>query len=504
MQEKMRSFNLDFSDTVAKYGDRTIFIASNANGRSFTYEEIDGLVDRNLKWLEGLGIVSGARIGALLPNSIEMLVLFLSCLRGGYGFAPLAVDSTKPETANWSRLLRPWLCIHDESAPRGILEGLDETGAQKIPISIDGRFSFLSDEKSSRRMPGSLLFFYTSGTTGAPKAIVINGDTLWSSGHAFARNHGFDFNRRFCIWNYLPHSYIAGLYNMALIPMSVGGTVIVDDAFGAKTFLGFWQTVKRFRINVLWFIPTIVRGILALDDKGGEPCGYGTLVDKAFIGTAPIDLSTKRGFEKRYGIPLMENFALSETLFITSEFDGEDEFRQEGSVGRCLPEVKIRLIPVDDDGNDGLFEILVDSPYLAEGYLGLDGRIKLDLQDGFFPTGDLGYLDSNGRLVLTGRRREIIKKGGYLVALREIEVLALSHPGVVETAAVAITHPFYGESYNLWIKLKTGEPVMRLTEIRSYIFNSLARHKWPQDVILLETFPVTRSGKIRKFMLKGE
>lgn len=92
------------------------------------------------------------------------------------------------------------------------------------------------------------------------------------------------------------------------------------------------------------------------------------------------------------------------------------------------------------------------------GYLGDNGELTTPDDDGFFPTGDLGYLDEHGQLVLTGRNKDVIKKGGYFIALREIELLAQTNTQVVEAAAVATPHSFYGESYRLLIRLKSDAP----------------------------------------------
>lgn len=503
MSDLIRSFNRDFDAITLLHGERTAFVALAPQERSVTYGELGVLIDRTLQWLSDLGVPPGSCIGAMLPNSLDMMVLFLACLRGGYDFAPLSCDSTRPEVVRWAGLVRPAACVHWGLLLEDVVAGLDGAGVRRVPIEAAGHLGHLPETGSAAHASGSRLFLYTSGTTGSAKTIAIDGDRLWSAGYHFVRAHGADFDRRFCIWNYLPHSYLGGLFNMGLIPISVAGVSVIDEPFSGQTFLRFWQTVERFDINVLWFVPTIVRGMLAVGkrSKRSDLSAYGKKVDLAFLGTAPIGLEAKRDFEAMFGLTLRENFALSETTFITSEFPGDDALRSEGSVGRPLPYVRVRLDDIEGADDPRYREICVHTPFLAEGYVESEGAIVLETRDGFFPTGDVGYLDEAGQLVVTGRIRDIIKKGGHMVGLREIELLSLTHAAVADAAAVPVAHPFYGESYKLCVKLREGEPAERLSDVRAFVFDSLARHKWPDDVEAVTDFPSTASGKIRKFML---
>jgi len=277
----------------------------------------------------------------------------------------------------------------------------------------------------------------------------------------------------------------------------------VDEIFSGKTFLKFWQEIDRHDINIVWFVPTIVRGLMAIGERTHrqDKVSYRDRIDQALLGTAPIDQATKARFEEMFGITLLENFALSETTFITSENPGTIAARGEGTVGEVLPyvDVKFRSIIEDDDGK--LREILVKTPYLMDGYLNTDGTVTMPDADGYFPTGDLGYIDDAGQLVLTGRSKEIIKKGGYFIGLREIEVMAAHHADVAEAAATPVPHAFYGESYVLYVRLRPGVEADAIKDVRSYVFAQLAKHRWPESVEAVETFPRTGSGKVRKFLI---
>ena len=502
----IRSFNRDFDALVSLCGTRLALVVAGDDEHSLSYSELDTVIDRTLAWLRAQGISQDDVVGVVLPNSIEMLCIFLACIRGGLGFAPLACDTTQNEVFRWAELIKPKLICFSPILNADIATTLKATGLPGAEILSNGKFSHLpAQTENEPHYEGGRLYLFSSGTTGDPKAIVLDVDRLWSAGHAFIRLHDIEVDKPFRIWNYLPQSYLGGLFNLALIPFAVGGTVVVDDVFSGKTFLGFWQTIQRYDINALWLVPSIVRGLIMLEErtKQNESLHDAPKIDIAFLGTAPIEAETKRKFERLFGFRLLENFALSETTFLTSEMQSDDDFRCDGSVGRKLPYVEIAFRLAAEE-NDRFKEILVRSPFLMVGYLNDNGQLTTPDDNGFFPTGDLGYIDKHGQLVLTGRSKDIVKKGGYFIALREIELLAQMNSQVIEAAAIATPHPFYGESYRLLIRLKSDAPVDAIQNVIDFVFSSLAKHKWPDSVEAVEEFPRTTSGKIRKFLLKRE
>jgi acyl-CoA synthetase (AMP-forming)/AMP-acid ligase II len=204
---------------------------------------------------------------------------------------------------------------------------------------------------------------------------------------------------------------------------------------------------------------------------------------------------------------VLENFALSETTFITSETLGSRYHRKEGSVGEVLPYVDVRCVgtTVEED-DEGATEILVKTPYLFLGYLQSDDNVKLpETADGYFPTDDLGELNNDGMLFYRGRKRDIIKKGGYMIVLREIEVLAEQHVLVEEAVAVPVPHDFYGEDYVLIVRLGKNPGVDDpLEEIRIWVNANLAQYKWLGKIVQYDDFPRTPSGKVRRRDLAEE
>jgi acyl-coenzyme A synthetase/AMP-(fatty) acid ligase len=508
MTGDIRTFRNDFDGYARRFRDKPALIEAQSD-LIYTYGDVADLIPRYRTFFENAGARPGSTIVAILPNSVEMLICFLTTVYYGFRFAPLAPDSTSSEISRWLSLTNPALSLGGDMLP-----DISKTTLRDFcpleEMTLDGNFGFLPGAGSfaSDVDGSSQLLMSTSGTTGEPKAMIMDTNVLWSSGYAFMDFHEFvDQDCRFL--NILPMSYLGGLFNLGLIPLAKGGSVVIDEAFSGRSFFKFWNTVERFEVNVLWLVPSIVRGLLTLAKRAKPDERTQSAIRGCFIGTAPIGLDDKNEFEKAFGIPLLENFALSETTFFTSETLGSRHRRVAQSAGEPLPYVELRFEPVSDEQFEGLEsarEVLVKSPYLFKGYLSETGEIDRAVdKDGFFRTGDLGTLDEHQRLVIQGRSRDIIKKGGYFVALTAIEQLVQKHEGVAEAAAVAVKHAFFGESFDIFIRPDGSLPENWVTNVFApWLHANLAKHMWPERIFLIEDFPRTASGKIRNHLLNDD
>jgi acyl-CoA synthetase (AMP-forming)/AMP-acid ligase II len=504
MTTGIRKFTDDFRQLVESRPEKTaLIIERDLNPIVISYERLGHLTDQCLGLFGKLNLTPGDTLFSLMPNAAETLVLFLATMKGGYGFAPLPCTSTRSEIERWIQLIDPKICFTTHLISDDAQNLMNEKGLTAKYVQTDASFSWLpSDSRDSDCGDAPRVYITTSGTSGTPKAIVLDGNRLWSSGCAFMDFHNL-LSTPIRMWNYLPMSYLGGLFNMGLIPLSAGGSIVIGEPFSGKTFLGFWQYVERFEIDTLWFVPTIVRGLLKLSmrAKPEELKAWGEKIRVAFLGTAPIDLETKTRFEETFGIGLLENFALSETTFFTSETPENKKDRVGWSVGEVLPYTEVKLIPISDEDQPSS-EICIKSPYMFLGYLEDEGQIEPPGNvDGYFPTGDLGHLNDKNMLVIDGRKKDIIKAGGYFVSLREVELLAEAHAAVQEAAAVKIPHEFYGESYILFIIAKDELGESCQSEIAQFIHQNIDQYKWPEKIEIKQEFPRTASGKIKKHLL---
>lgn len=496
----LRSFRGDFERICAE-GSRRRAILDSKSGRVLTYGALLETVKGFSAHLGESGVAPGDRLFSVLPNSAEQLVACLAALWSGIDFCPISPLSTSEEIRRFVELCDGAAGLVPHNLDPALAEELRKASKKKILLSIETNgdlTDYLGKEASASPARDAKIILFTSGTTASPKAMVLSGDRLWSSAVAWAAFHdSLDAESRF--YNILPMSYLGGLFNLGLIPLAAGGSIVVSDAFTAATALKFWRDVEEQGINVLWLAPTMLRALLKLHrPASGAPAPWKN-VRVAFIGMAGVTLEEKEKFEATFRIPLLENYALSETTFLTSEVEGKVR-RVAGSVGSALPWASLRLRPAVEGEKTDIQEIQVKTPFLFDGYLSRGGKVDLPLtSDGWFATGDLAVLEGD-LLVLRGRSKDIVKKGGYLLVLSDLEDVAQAHPRVAEAAAVGIEHPFYGESAALCLRLfdgslETGEVLL---EVKALIAKKVSKFKWPTEIHAVSAFPKTESGKIQK------
>jgi len=505
MSYEIQQFQIDFDQITDKnFNQPFILVGSDIARQEYTYGQISQLVTRCINLLTRLEIKPDDIIVSILPNSLEAAIIFLACLKGGYNYFPIPCTFSDNEIKNYLKNIPSKLCFISSQYKREKTQEADFC-SQNVVIDVNREFSWLSPScvSTPRQNNSSRLYLATSGTTGKPKIIVIDGNRLWSSGRAFLHFHGLQ-NSKMRFWNYLPMSYLGGLFNLLLIPLASEGSLLVDETFNGSMILRFWQTIQNYEINALWLVPSIAKSLLSISGRIPEDklIKFREKLSHCFIGTAPIDLKTKDRLEHILGMPCLENFALSETTFFSTETNENIKYRTESSVGEILPYVNVKIKPYHN--NNEISEIYVKSPFMFLGYLNEMGMLENPLDaDGYLSTGDLGKIDpESNQLIIQGRIKDIVKKGGYLIALAELEQLAMQHSSVQEATAVKIPHEYYGESILLCL-IPKEETSFLIDEFTKWYHENLAKYKWPEKIVTLTCFPKTPSGKIVKSQLEG-
>jgi long-chain acyl-CoA synthetase len=375
-------------------------------------------------------------------------------------------------------------------------------------ISRNGSFLPLADVLSKPGPQSSyesedgdtVAIMYTSGTTAYPKGVEISYQRVIGNGLLFSRSLGLNAENRF--YGILSMAYMGGWYNLMLIPFLNGSSLVISDTFDAGSALQFWNNVEKHGINTLWLVPTIMSIIMSLDrGEKGRQLGR-EQIKMGMVGTAPLPDKLKTSFEERYGFYLNENYGLSETFFIST-----NSFRhaKKGTVGKVLEGVEVKVIKdgesrflTEDEG-----EIAVKTPYLMKGYYGeTEGDQLLD-GEGYFPTGDIGYLDPEGYLHLTGRKKDLIIRGGINISPKSVENAISGNEVVLESAAIGIPHEAYGEEVIAFVKIKDAlSGKIKEKDILDYCREKLPEFKCPKRIIFIDEMPKSVTGKIQKAKLK--
>lgn len=476
------SFKKDLNTILKKYKKKKALV-DIYSGREVTYQELSIRIKKIKKFLILNKIKKEDEVGSVLENSCENFEFFLASCKMGLKYFPQSCEITKYEIKKLLNETNIKSFFISDTTNSKIVNYLKK---KKIKIINIDKINLkdlknLKNQSEKKRSSGKLII-NSSGTTGEPKKIVIEIERLWKSSKDFTKNYKF-LNSKNTFYNILPMSYLGGLFNLGLIPLSLGATIIIDKQFSGNTFLTFWNKVKQYNIDILWLVPTILRGLLKLSKKiKMNYKNYKVFPKACFLGTAISYPKEKKSFEKKFKIPIYENYGTSETTFVSLETQRSKK-QKKNNIGEVPRKVKYLI-------KNGL--LYVSSPYNFLGYYE-NKKINIDKENNFYNTGDIVQIINNKFLIFKGRKREIIKKGGLLIALQEINKIFQLIPKVDESYALPIKHDFYGEDYIIFFTSKQKKDI---TSIENTFRDLIPRYKWPKDLVYLDNFLKTPSGKI--------
>jgi acyl-CoA synthetase (AMP-forming)/AMP-acid ligase II len=472
------------------------FLVKHESGEEYSYRDVLHSVEqcRQLDWFAG--IPDGSLVPVVCGNDARFVVLALSCFFSGRPLLPIHPETPIAEVGallSEFHLQTAVLTGPDSSAGTAVDAGVSFVSLSSVPLDVapaawtvgERRWTEFADFDPKR----PALVMPTSGTTGAPRLIKHNLGSLIRNAAQNAQAHGVGPDSRFT--TEMPMAFSGSIMQMLMV-FSAGGSLVVRPAFGFASQLGFWETLERWSVNSLWLVPSMLLVLLKMARSPVRPpaCRKVRLV---ICGSAPLSAETKKRFHEKFGLTVRENYGLSETLTLTASPEICD--RVDVGVGRSLDSsVQIRV-----DGG----EILVRTPNLMEGYISPDvsGGPRLDLDDGWFRTGDLGAIDSKGFLHIHGRKKELIIRGGLNIYPADIEAVIGSHPSVRHAAVIGVRHEILGEEV-VAVVVPWDPAAWDAREIASWVRQRVASFKAPRFIIRTDTLPTTASGKLKRGLIQ--
>jgi len=503
---------------VADNNKNKIFLVNAADKQEFTYGQIMQDACKMAVALEDLGVKQGDKIAISLNNSVDFAKLYFACLVSGIVVVPINPILTASEKEIILANSQAKLFVVSSETSEGInLKKLNtqlkltslNCDSENIPVEDVPEFSWKNADtdgfKPYKGVSGDdiVAIIYTAGTTSTPKGVVQTYNSMLINGWVYGEIMGIGPENRF--YNLLPMTYLGGYYNLLLLPYLRGSSVVLGKAFNARSALRFWDPVIENRVNTIWFVPSIISILLEMDrgDKGSDYTKAELRL--ALVGTAPLALPLKEKFEERYGVILYENYGLSETFFLSTNIPNEKKLTY--GVGTIFPGVEFKII--DKSGDEASVnkegEVCVKTKFMMQGYYKSNvDKPELNLSDGFFPTGDIGRLSKDGNLYITGRKKDLIIRGGINISPASIEKVVYSNHSIAECAVVGVIHKLLGEEIIAVIRIKDNaefDEVKR--ELKESFMESLSENKRPSKIIRLADFPHTASGKIQKVKIKS-
>lgn len=343
------------------------------------------------------------------------------------------------------------------------------------------------------------LIVFTSGTTGKPKAALLHQAACANVGNVGAQRGGLPEGS---VWlGTLPVFHCGGPITLCLGSVAHCNTLVIMPPFEPGMILAL---IERERINWAPLVPAML--IPMFEHPNYASTDLSSLQAMLFGGTTLTPAFLNMAHE-RTGARVQTVFGMTEGAgeIMKTELGDSSEIVAE-TVGRPLPHIDLRIVsPTDgavvERGEVG--EIRYRSPYMTSGYFGdPEATASLFDGDGFLRTGDLGMMDAEGRVHVTGRLKELIIRSGMNIYPREIEDALAEYPGVAEAAVIGLPHDVYGEEVAVAIRAAAGSTI-DLDDVREYLIGRVARYKVPKHWRLVPDFPRSSLGKIQKFEMKG-
>jgi long-chain acyl-CoA synthetase len=466
------------------------------DGRTVDYARLRDFVGRFAAWLKRRGIRPNDRVALLADNSIEQLLCYFGVMAAGATVCTVHVEMNRNQLGDIHDRLKPKLILYQDSLR------LDEVlGAVPSPRLAIGRhdapgadtlFSELArcarDEPEPAASPDDdAVILLTSGTNAKPKGVVLNFREFLSNIDPVAEGFGISADDR--LYDFRPFSWASAQLLGALAPVNRGATLVLAEKFSASRFFGH---LRDHDVTVATGNPTTLNILLNSEIKfEGD-----TLPKVRFVtsSSAPLLLDEWKRFEQKFGIRVAQGYGASEASWIAA-ISGEE--RRLGTVGRPFAYHDFAIVDGDGRrlpaGDIGYVEVggWPDHPFR---YLAEDGAVRVHAR-GRIRTGDIGCLDGDGFLMLTGREKELIIRGGAKISPLEIDACLMQCAEVVEAATVGVPDAIYGEEVVSYVVARGGAALDTAALLR-HCADALPAFKTPKRIVLASALPKTERGKL--------
>lgn len=467
------------------------------SGESLTWAELRGEAAEIAARLTALGIAKGESVAVCQPNSKNAVLVVMALFYGGFRATLLNLAAGAAALGHAIEHSECRYVILDHQAEDVLTAALSETSARPDIISVNGAIELpeMTAPLHDVSKDDHALLMYTSGTTGLPKGVVHTQASLLAGGWTTAVAHALTpDDRALCV---LPLYHINGLCVTLIAPLVSGGSVIVSPKFSRSRF---WDDCQVFEATWFSVVPTIISHLL--HDSITPDVATTKRLRFGRSASAPLSAEMQRAFEDRFGIPIVETMGLTETAAQILSNPLPPGLRKIGSPGIAFGN-DVALINgghICQAGETG--EIAVRGANVMSLYFRNEkATLETFTTDGWMLTGDLGHMDEDGYVFVTGRRKELIIKGGENIAPREIDDALYAHKDVVEAAAFARPCKTYGQRVEAAVALSNGSKATP-DELVRLCQSKLGAFKAPDCIYILPELPKGPSGKIQRLKIE--
>ena len=490
------------------------------DGRTITFQELVSRVNRLADVLQNAGVTSGDRVATIQVNCNEHIEAYFASALLDAVYVPVNFRSTAEEirymitdssakvVISGSRYIDLVDSIRSDLHSVSTYIGLDGTDKKGWLNYDEAICSAIDDPKFPEGDDEDLtMVMFTAGTTGSPKGVMLSHDSFSSYILSNVSPADIEENEKNILT--VPMYHIAGI--QAVMAAIYGGrTLIIQRQFEPVEWMSLVQSEQA---NRAMMVPTMLK--ILMDHPDFEEYDLSSL-EVITYGAAPMPLEIiKKAIEKFPETHFINAFGQTETAATITMLPPEDHILQGSeeeiqkklkrltSIGKPLQDVEVRI--VDDHGitvsQGSIGEIVAKGPRLMKGYWKQEEATAEALRGGWLYTGDLGYMDEDDYIFLSGRAKDFIKRGGEMVSPEEVEQVLHSHPSIDEAAIIGVPDVQWGEQVRAIIVPKEGE-IIDEEDIVNYCRDRLASFKKPESVIVVRELPRNPLGKVLKTVLR--
>jgi fatty-acyl-CoA synthase len=505
---------------VAEHGDREALVEV-ASGRRWTYAELDADVNALARGLLAAGITKGDRVGIWAPNCAEWtLVQYASAKVGAilvnvnpaYRTHELAYALNQSglrllfsaeafKTSDYRSMIEE-VRREAHALERVVYLGTDEwdeivTGGRDVPADA------LAERMSSLAPGDPINIQYTSGTTGYPKGATLSHRNILNNGFFTTELINFTEEDRLCIP--VPFYHCFGMV-MGNLGCTTHGAAMVIPAPGFDPAITL-RTVQDERCTGLYGVPTMFIAMQNLPDFGSYDLS--TLRTGVMAGSiCPIEVM-KRCVNDMHMAEVSIAYGMTETSPVSCQTRSDDDLdRRTATIGRVHPHVEVKVVDpatgkTVERGETG--ELCTRGYSVMLGYWHDEEKTAEAIDgDGWMHTGDLAVMREDGYANIVGRIKDMVIRGGENIYPREIEEFLYTHPDIEDVQVIGVPDDRYGEELCAWVKLRDGADPLDADAVRTFATGKLSHYKIPRYVMVVEDFPMTVTGKIRKVQMREE
>lgn len=468
----------------------------------YTTKELQWEMTKVQDYLITAGVSKGDRVLVGLPNSYQFISIFLGIINYGAVVVPMNPNMPEIEFLSFIERSKPVFGFIKPEYTNFLLK----EEVKRIPldsfcrVDYDGYtfFDFKELNKPFQREANIeedsiAILLYTSGTTGIPKAVGLTHEQILETATNIIMSHELkSMDTTYC---FLPLFHINAQVVAVLSTILSHGKIVLDEKFSATKF---WKVLSELQITWVSAVPAVISILL----EKSQPSEIPTHVRFIRSASAQLPMIHAKRFEQRFGIPLIQSYGMTEAASQICVNPLPPKKRVLGSVGRP---VGLQLQIVDSNGRkvptNKVGEITIRGKNVITSYV--EALNQNDFRNGWFHTGDLGFMDQEGFVFIVGRIKEMINRGGEKISPYEVEDVIRQLPMIKEAAVIGIPHHLYGEEIVAYIRQKQHDHNDELEQlVIDHCERNLTSFKCPAKVVIVEDLPHGPTGKVQRSRLK--